>query len=177
METTGEEDFTGSGLSISKSGVRDIHLLIRIAQDRNKWRQVVKCLPPFWWTPTGFLPGVWWWWWLFVYFTFSFSCVWRGVVLYKSATLCLKTLAISQLLYLADQLHSPSIRTHYASRSPYKHLLQVSLMQVSPNTQFSRSTLSGAHSVPTYNSFLASLAFLSIIHNKFNDKLFLYIIR
>jgi len=53
MEIAGKEDLAGSGLTISKSGVRKIHLLVRIAQERNKWIQVVKCLFD---TYMGFLP-------------------------------------------------------------------------------------------------------------------------
>jgi len=43
MEITGEEDVTGNDLTISKRGQKDIHLLIKLAYERNKWSKVAKC--------------------------------------------------------------------------------------------------------------------------------------
>jgi len=44
MEITGEEDLTGDWLDDIKEWCqKDMHLLIRIALERKKWRQVVKC--------------------------------------------------------------------------------------------------------------------------------------
>jgi len=46
-DITGKENLMGSGMTISRSGVKKtyicLHLLIRITQERNKWKRMVKC--------------------------------------------------------------------------------------------------------------------------------------